>query len=124
MIRTLIFAVGGALILQGGAVAQSRGDISGYLPAIPNVLDIRSDSRRTVRHLSQDQAGKGEGDLAGAPRQVETQPAGSERTTAPLAAVQPADEKGRATANLVMTGGGAGAAATQYSFHLEDVKPN
>ncbi|MFY0636724.1 hypothetical protein [Maricaulis maris] len=124
MIRTLILSAGAALLMQGGAVAQSQDDLSGLLPAVPNVLDLRSDSRRTVRHQSQGQADKFEGDLAGAPRQVETQTAHYERATAPLPAAQPVDQKGRATANLVMTGGGEGDAATQYSFHLENVKPN
>lgn len=124
MTRILMLAAGAALIMQGGAMAQSQDGASGYLPAAPDLLDLRSDSRRTVRHQSGDRAGKAEADLAGAPRPVETQSARYERANAPLPAAQPVDEKGRAAANLVMTGGGEGEAATQYSFHLEDVKTN
>lgn len=136
MNRTFILAAGAALIMQGGAMAQSQGSGSGFLPAVPNALDIRSDSRRSVRHHDRDRSDKAEGELAGAPPQrVDPQTTRYERVASPMPApvapspapqpvVQPVDEKGRATANLVMTGGGERAGATQYSFHLDAIKPN
>jgi len=138
MIRTLILAAGTALIMQGGAVAQSQGGASGFLPAMPDLPDIRSDSRRTVRHLGQGPGDKADGELAGAPaspRYVEDQAARYERLAAPMpapVAQHPAPQlaahqaggKGPTTADIVMSGGGPGSTSTQYQFNLDNVKPN
>lgn len=109
----MVLVATAALVLsQGVAVAQSHDGGSHYLPDLPDLSDLRSDSRRSVSSVNQP-GNKDEAALAGGPdvsaagnRQSET---GSAETAA--------DRKSGAQPDLVMTGGGKGSGSVPYHFH-------